>query len=571
MQRFTLIYLIIGVLGLSSFSFFIMQSYHPQPLFIMNKPLIIQNYETNLYYENLEKLSRGDFEESVEKAEGLIVDNGEGSPEDKVEKGNRDYSEFNQKLGIKIFNKNAVTYDPHGEDGDVRAKRNAIRDAFIHAYGGYESKCFGRGEVKPFSGGCHEASYAAGLQMSLVDSLDTILLMGLGDFYQRAKEQTEKLTFTAESPVSLFEVNIRLMGGLLSAYGYTHEKVFLDKAIELGDKMLIAFDTPTGFPKSTINFGFGQTGYHSWASGAAILSEIGTLQLEFIYLSHVSNNTIYAEKVLKIFENLKSMRPSNGLYPVFVLTNELKFRGSLASPGALGDSFYEYLFKLWLFNGKKDKVLESWFFQEANDYIDGFGHSFSGTMNYLTQVGPPKSEMEHLSCFAGGMFALASVHTDDKKLKEKYLNFGKGLGEFCYKMYSTNPTGLSGESYSIGFGGISPVYTGLHYIMRPEAIESWFYLWRVTKDPKYREWGWNFFESIEKHTKGPHGYGGLRDSRKVDSDKDDVQQSWFLAETLKYLFLLFTPDDVLPLDEYVFNTEAHPLPMIDSDIFLMKG
>jgi len=119
-----------------------------------------------------------------------------------------------------------------------------------------------------------------------------------------------------------------------------------------------------------------------------------------------------------------------------------------------------------------------------------------------------------------------------------------------------------------------------HFAQRPEAVEAWFYLWRLTKDPIYRDWGWEFFTSffmlidsihgdvffnpchssaMENHTKRQYGYTGLRNPNKPKNGDDDVQQSYFLAETLKYLFLLFTPDDVIPLDEFVFNTEAHPL------------
>lgn len=113
------------------------------------------------------------------------------------------------------------------------------------------------------------------------------------------------------------------------------------------------------------------------------------------------------------------------------------------------------------------------------------------------------------------------------------------------------------------------------YLQRPEAVESWFILWRITHNQKYRDWGWEYaqgnlpfylirsssvikdlfiFVALES-TKRPNGYHGL--SR--GGGEDDVQQSFFLAETLKYLYLLFCSNDVLPLDQWTFTTEAHPL------------
>lgn len=115
--------------------------------------------------------------------------------------------------------------------------------------------------------------------------------------------------------------------------------------------------------------------------------------------------------------------------------------------------------------------------------------------------------------------------------------------------------GPEGFSFSSGreFEPVDP-----YYILRPEVIESYFYLWRMTKDEKYREWAWDAAEHIEKHCRTEGGYTGFRDVRSPESTQDDVQQSFFFAETLKYLYLIFSDDDLLPLDKYVFNTEAHP-------------
>ena len=102
-------------------------------------------------------------------------------------------------------------------------------------------------------------------------------------------------------------------------------------------------------------------------------------------------------------------------------------------------------------------------------------------------------------------------------------------------------------------------------LLRPEAVESLFMLYRATGDQKYREWGWEMFQSFEKHCKVPGGgYSGLVDVREPIPRKNDKQESFWLAETLKYFYLLFSPESVLPLDAFVLNTEAHPLRVLSA-------
>ena len=105
-----------------------------------------------------------------------------------------------------------------------------------------------------------------------------------------------------------------------------------------------------------------------------------------------------------------------------------------------------------------------------------------------------------------------------------------------------------------------------YYILRPETIESYFLMWRLTKDQKYRDWGWEMVQALDKSCKVEGGYSGVRNVYQIENvevggNKDDVQQSFFLAETLKYLYLLFSDDDLIDLKLWVFNTEAHPLPV----------
>ena len=105
------------------------------------------------------------------------------------------------------------------------------------------------------------------------------------------------------------------------------------------------------------------------------------------------------------------------------------------------------------------------------------------------------------------------------------------------------------------------------YYSSPELAESYFVLWRLTRDPKYREYAWQLAQAIEKHCKTQSGgYAMINDTDEIPAPKLDVQPPEFLSSTLKYLYLTFTTDEVLPLDQWVFNSAGHPLPICGTNL-----
>jgi len=166
-------------------------------------------------------------------------------------------------------------------------------------------------------------------------------------------------------------------------------------------------------------------------------------------------------------------------------------------------------------------------------------------------------KMDHLACFAGGMFALAAREEEDDIVRRKWMSIAEGITTTCHQSYENTDTKLGPEV--IRFDGTYKPFER-SYLLRPETVESYFILWRMTKDPKYREWGWKVVQALEMNCKVEGGYSGIRNVN-VKRSTDDVQQSFFLAETLKYLYLLFSDDDLIDLNQWVFNTEAHPLPV----------
>jgi mannosyl-oligosaccharide alpha-1,2-mannosidase len=135
-----------------------------------------------------------------------------------------------------------------------------------------------------------------------------------------------------------------------------------------------------------------------------------------------------------------------------------------------------------------------------------------------------------------------------------YLDTGRKITETCYEMYKQSKTGLGGESAQITNGKID--MRDRRVSLRPEVIESLFYQYRLTKDEKFRSYGKDIMEAMDRYCKASEGgYHSLEEN----GSPSDRMESFFLAETLKYLYLLYSDDSVIPLDQYVLNTEAHPL------------
>lgn len=177
-----------------------------------------------------------------------------------------------------------------------------------------------------------------------------------------------------------------------------------------------------------------------------------------------------------------------------------------------------------------------------------------------TSPGHTVDKMDHLVCFAGAMYALgARDPADDRAVRD--MEIAEGVASTCHQMYARTPSKLAPEIVRFRGGEDMEVDGGSkHCLLRPEAVESWFYMWRITGDEKYRQWGREMLEAIELHARvDSGGYSSIDDVTQVPVSKHrDHQESFFLAETLKYLYLLFTDGSVVSLDEWVFNTEAHP-------------
>ncbi|CAB9499697.1 oligosaccharide 1,2-alpha-mannosidase [Seminavis robusta] len=505
-------------------------------------------------------------------------------------------------------------------DDIARLRRPYIKRAMEHAWKGYVDHAFGADEVRPQSK--QGTNHWGGISVTLVDSLDTLLLMNMTQEFRHARDYVQhELSHDQNRKVSVFETTIRSLGGLLSAYDWSRDAVFLEEAMDLARRLMRAFEHPvageTILPFGEVNLQSGSCNMIPWAGGNAILSEFGTLQIEFRYLDEIMRTREtrrFRDKVETIFELLHEMSPDNGLFPYYMKTdhttdqtapkelgrsssNRLKkkkkanndpqnkpfFTNDHLTFGAMADSFYEYMLKIWLQGGKTEPMYRDMYDKAMQGMHDELLHvSTPSGLTYLAdQVGGGNNKrkrihhkMDHLCCFVGGMLALGA-YTDPLGLEspraQRDLETAKALTYTCYQMYARMNTGISPEYVEFSAGEDFKIGKGApHYLLRPETVESMYILNVLTGDPIYREWGWEIFQSIEKYCRTHVAYGSLKNVQEETSNPRDDMESFFLAETLKYLYLLNDPDSKIDiLNKHVFNTEAHPMrifPVIEQDL-----
>jgi len=439
---------------------------------------------------------------------------------------------------------NGAAPSPSSTLPDRAALAAQVRAEFLHAWRAYEHHAWGHDELKPLSRTAHDW-HGQSLLMTPVDALDTLILMGLSNDAEKARRLiVEELSFDKDISVKNFEVTIRLLGGLLSGYQMTGDGRLLRLAEDLGTRLLPVFDSPTGMPYRFVNLRTGEV--HGSRSNPA---EIGTLILEFGTLARLTKKPVYYDKAKNALVQLYNRRSQIGLVgeEIDVETGEWISRASHVGGGI--DSYYEYLLKCSRLFGDRDcermwrgsvRALNR---HLADDAPTGLWY---GQVEMVTGK-RSATEFGALHAFLPGILALGGD-----------LGRAKRLEESCLKMWA-----LQGiEPEVLDYRTMQIVQSG--YPLRPEIMESAFYLHRLTRDPRYLEMGSRFLEGLIKYCRTDTGYATLKDV--VTKEKGDLMPSYFLAETLKYLYLLFAPDDTLDLDRVVFNTEAHPLRRVDSSI-----
>lgn len=430
----------------------------------------------------------------------------------------------------------AAASPPSSAPVDSVAMAARVKAEFLHAWNGYKQYAWGHDELRPLSKQPFDW-YGQSLLMTPVDALDTLVLMGLTKEADEDRALIDaKLDFDKNIDVKVFEINIRLLGGLLSGYQLTHDPVLLKKAEDLGTRLLPAFDSPTGLPYRFVNLRTGKV--QGTVSNPA---ETGTLILEFGTLGKLTGNPVFYAKAKRALVATFDRRSKIGLVGagINVETGQWTDPDSSISGGI--DSYYEYLWKCWRLFGDED-CLRMWkaSIPAANRYLADevhgqlwYGHA---DMNSGKRTA---TEYGALDAFFPGLLALSGDVERAARLQDSSFRM--------WNLHGIEPEVLDYQTMRVASPG---------YELRPEIVESTFYLYHYTRNPKYLAMGRTLFDDFVKHCRSDAGYAALQ-SVVTKQQKDDME-SFVLAETFKYYWLLFHPQS-LDFDAVTFNTEAHPL------------
>lgn len=528
--------------------------------------------------------------------------------------------------------------ESHSQRRSRETRRLAVRNEFRRNWESYREFAWGLDELRPTSGDGLDTF--GGWGATLVDSLDTLWIMGFKDYFYEAVQAVAAIDFgTSQSQsISVFETTIRYLGGLISAYDLSHEPVLLEKAVQVAEMLYRAFDTPNNTPRSLLSVEgtkvVDRNGFQG--EGNICFACLGSLTMEFTRLAQITSETKYYDVVARLsimMDNAQNTTQVPGLFPTYVDAGGEFFSGSgFMSIGALADSTYEYWPKMHALLGGLEPVYEK-LYKDAAVMIDkhmlfraiipdetlGEQLLFCGDI----QVGSEDEvrlypDLQHLTCFIGGMFGLAGRLFQDAE----HVELGEKLTKGCIYAYEAMPSGVMPEAFTMmpcaprsecpwnetlwqekearycgtnlqldtpEYGTSQPVkecdmipgFSSIRdkrYLLRPEAIESVFIMYRITGDRKYLDDAWNMFTSISSATRTKYANGQLRDVTFVppaiprgenapgvrgqlftrEDNVEDKMESFWTAETLKYFYLIFSRPDMISLDDFVLNTEAHP-------------
>lgn len=497
------------------------------------------------------------------------------------------------------------------KDKNEREQRlAAVKESFVHSWGGYKEYAWKQDELAPLRGG-HSTTFG-GWGATLVDSLDTLWMMGLKEDYEAAIKAVEEIDFSTArlEQLNVFETTIRYLGGFLGAYDLSGGKhtILLKKAKEVGDLLYGAFDTPNRMPVTRWKWEEAKKGVKQEAHESSLVAEVGSLTLEFTRLAQLTGDVKFFDAIQRITDVLDQQQNQTalpGLWPVMMDAKLGKFTDVGFTLGGMADSTYEYLPKQHLLLGglteqyrkmyetTMNPVQKHIFFRPMTP--DNADILFSGSVrvNEDADLIVADYKAQHLGCFTGGMVGIGAKIFD----RADDLKTARQLVDGCIWAYNHTQNGIMPEIFAMvpckddeckwdeqkwlkavatryekndriteGMSDeekgrwvaedqrLPKGFTSINdrrYILRPEAIESVFIFYRMTGEKKYQDAAWRMFTAIENCTRTDIANAAIDDVTAKRPVRDERMESFWLAETLKYFYAIFADPEVLSLDDYV--------------------
>ncbi len=416
-----------------------------------------------------------------------------------------------------------------------------VRAEFLHAWSAYKKFAWGYDEVRPISGKPKNFfidDHAFGL--SIIEALDTHYVMGNDDELEASVEWLRKnLDFNVDGKVQMFEAVIRMVAGLMTGYYATNEQFLLDGARDLSDRLLLCFTkSPSGAPYRFANLKTGAV-----SDPASNLAEIGSNILEFGDLTRLTGDRKYLDASLKAYRAVIDLRSSIDLLGTNFDVEKGAFIGiDDVAPDEPVDSFYEYLWGGWQMLGNAQcrdwyRLLTDAILKYKIVHVDG--RLWFSTNNYQTGKPIPPTQLTELSAFYAELVAKGGDRTVGEAFYDSWTDV---LGKYELIPEVIDYTTLQIEEP--------------RYWMRPEYVNSSFDLWFLTKDDKYRQTAYRYFQALKKHCRTPEGYTALTDIRPRPMIQADYFPAYAFSENFKYLYLMFADTPRFDGANYYLNTEG---------------
>lgn len=421
------------------------------------------------------------------------------------------------------------------------ALADEVRQEFLTAWTAYRRLAWGRDEIRPVSGGSNDFFIpGVPLGLTIVESLDTLYLMELdGELEAAVSWVDSSLNFDRDARVHVFETIIRLVGGLLSGYHATGDAVLLTRARDLADRLMPAFNSPTGAPYRYVNLRTGAV------SGNQVpLAEIGSNITEFGWISQLTGDQRYFNAAKRALKAVYDRRSPLNLVGTTLNVDTGTWTDGTARIDPPVDSFFEYLWDAYQFFG--DTEIRSWYQTLTSAILQHLGETYNGrlwfksvNMNTGALVGRHQSE---LTSFYAGLLAQGGHLADGESY---HASWAAALAS-----HRLPPEGINYTDFSAS----SPEYQ-----LRPEYVDSALFLWLITGKEVYRErarWLWN---AQKAHCKVANGYTVVTQMTTTPTTKGDLTPGYWFSENMKYFYLLWAGAPRFDYDTNYLTTEGNVL------------
>ncbi|TRX50035.1 glycoside hydrolase family 47 [Fulvivirga sp. M361] len=417
-----------------------------------------------------------------------------------------------------------------------------VKEETLRSWKGYKQHAWGYDVLLPLSKKGFNW-YDETLGISPYDAYSTLKVMGFDEEAHEIEQYALKENWDKDVYVQVFEVNIRILGGLLAMYEYTRNPNILEKVRDFGDRILPAFDSPTGIPYHSINLHTGKTAGNKGEGKGDIINvaQAATYLFEFGILSYYTEDPKYYQAAKRATKAIFERKSEIGLPGEHINVETGEWIGTQWHHLQAGvDAYYEYMYKSWMIFPDPE-IREIWDYSSAkiNEYLLD---EYEGRA-YYTIVDMHTGEIlkRSVSLYDAFFPAIQAVSGQIDAAEKNQQTW-----DWLWDKYGLLPT-----RYHYGADTVEYANSELN----PEIIESAYYLHQITGKAEYLDMITKYWVDINTCCRSEVAYHSIKDVRTME--ENDYLATYFFAETLKYFYIAFAGKDIFDFDQHVFNTEAH--------------